>query len=349
LNQITPGQKLPTDDLNEIIGYSSNNLENLRDANVLLSGGTGFVGKWLVCALQRANQELSLNLSVTILTRNVIEATRIFSHIESRNINFVQVDLSNSNHLEFKSTFEFSHIIHAGVMVAKPVNDIEEKYINNSSFNGAKLLLEIAKRQVNVPNFIHLSSGAVYNRGNLVEGKFQEVAIQKTSEELSSYGRAKLEAELLINQYGEKGIIRQSNPRLFAFFGPGLPLDKQFAIGNFLNDALKHTEIGVNGNPKTIRSYMYPVDLIVWLLAVIASPISHAINIGSPDPVTIGELSQLIGRIGGNKKVTFTNPNQEPTVYVPSVNNMTSIYSVKTTVGLEAGLERWMRWLTSDR
>jgi nucleoside-diphosphate-sugar epimerase len=94
---------------------------------------------------------------------------------------------------------------------------------------------------------------------------------------------------------------------------------------------------------------MYPVDLIVWLLAVIASPISHAINIGSPDPVTIGELSQLIGRIGGNKKVTFTNPNQEPTVYVPSVNNMTSIYSVKTTVGLEAGLERWMRWLTSDR
>ena len=349
MNQIIPGQNLPADDLIEIVELSLNSLENLREANILISGGTGFIGKWLVCALQKASSELSLNLEITILTRNIPVAVSTFSAINSGNIKFVKSDLSSNSKMEFASTTKFTHIVHAGVMVAKPTNSLEEKYIENSSLNGAKILLELARNQGNVPNFTHLSSGAVYSGSNLRDGKLQEVRIQNENVDISSYGRAKLETEFLINGYGENRYINQSNPRLFAFFGPGLPLDKQFAIGNFMQDALISEEIRVKGNPGTVRSYMYPVDLIVWLLATIAFPSDRYINIGSPDPIAIGDLSQLISTFAGNKRVVYTNPNQEQTVYVPSVSNMTSIYNVKTTVGLEAGLERWMTWLTSKR
>ncbi len=348
VNQRAPSHYPPAEDLIEIIDLSLNSLELLRDANILLSGGTGFIGKWLVCALQKANQELSLNLSISIVSRNIHAARNKFANFKSGKINFIEADLSTYNKLDFNSTVEFTHFIHAGVTVAKPVNHVEEISIENSSLNGAKIFLDLAKIQGNVPNFTHLSSGAVYGRCNLLEGRFQEVAIQKEYEGISSYGRAKSDTEFLIGQYSESGFVNQANPRLFAFFGPGLPLDKQFAVGNFIQDALTSEAISVKGNADTIRSYMYPVDLITWLLATIASPTDRHINIGSPDPITIGDLAQAISAIAGNKKINYLNPNQEPTVYVPSVNNMASIYNVKTTVTLEAGLDRWIKWLVSN-
>ncbi len=348
MNQKAPSHYPPAEDLIEIVDLSLNSLELLRNANILLSGGTGFIGKWLVCALQTANQELSLNLSISIVSRNIHSARNKFANFQPEKINFIEADLSTYNKLDSNCKVEFTHFIHAGVTVANPVNRAEEIYIENSSLNGAKTFLDLAKIQVNVPNFTHLSSGAVYGSSNLHEGKFEEAAVQKEHGGISSYGRAKLETEFLIDRYGENGFVKQTNPRLFAFFGPGLPLDKQFAIGNFIQDALSADKITVKGNANTVRSYMYPVDLITWLLATIASPTDRQINIGSSEPITIGDLAQCISAIAGNKKINYTNPTQVPTVYVPSVNNMASIYNVKTTVTLEAGLDRWIKWLASN-
>ena len=167
MNQIAPSRYLPAEDLIEIVELSLNNLELLRDAKILLSGGTGFIGKWLVCALLKANQELSLNLSITIVSRNVNTAIKKFDNFQLGSISFVEADLSFDSKLELNSTNEFTHFIHAGVMVASPINHVEEKYIENSSLNGAKVFLELARNQGNVPNFIHLSSGAVYGRSDL--------------------------------------------------------------------------------------------------------------------------------------------------------------------------------------
>jgi nucleoside-diphosphate-sugar epimerase len=348
MNKVASGYHPPAEDLTEIVDLSLNSLELLKDAKILLSGGTGFIGNWLVCALLKANKELNLNLSITIVSRNVNAATKKFTNFQSGYMSFVEADLSFDIKLELNTTTEFTHFIHAGVMVASPINHVEERYIEDSSLNGAKIFLELARNQGNVPNFIHLSSGAVYDRSDLYEGKFQEVGIQKGNNKISSYGRAKSQTEFLIDSYGDNGFVKQSNPRLFAFFGPGLPLDKQFAIGNFIQDALTKDTITVKGNPNTIRSYMYPVDLITWLLATIASPTNRSLNIGSPVPIAIGDLAQTISSITGSKKVVFSNPIQDRTVYVPSVDNMTSIYGVKATVALETGLHRWINWLASN-
>jgi hypothetical protein len=53
-----------------------------------------------------------------------------------------------------------------------------------------------------------------------------------------SYRGAKLLIEELITESVSAGEMQEANPPLFAFSGPGLPLDEHFTVGNFLCDAL---------------------------------------------------------------------------------------------------------------
>ena len=44
--------------------------EGLRDARLFISGGTGFVGRWLLATLCDANRLLSLNVRAVVLARD---------------------------------------------------------------------------------------------------------------------------------------------------------------------------------------------------------------------------------------------------------------------------------------
>ena len=60
-------------DLDEIL-HTVNSFENFRGSRILILGGTGFVGTWLISALLRANEVFSLNLSINVITRDLVGA-----------------------------------------------------------------------------------------------------------------------------------------------------------------------------------------------------------------------------------------------------------------------------------
>ena len=103
---------LPIDDLQYISKHLRNIFSELKNKTILITGGTGFFGKWLVETLSYLNQTEKLNLKVILITRNVLKAESQYSHLDEK-IVYLQCDLSNSNDpIVYEDPIDF--VIHAG-------------------------------------------------------------------------------------------------------------------------------------------------------------------------------------------------------------------------------------------
>ena len=138
----------------------------------------------------------------------------------------------------------------------------------------------------------------------------------------NAYSVGKLTAQHLCalyqNQYGIKTVVA----RCFSFVGANLPLDANFAFGNFIRDALFHKEITVIGDGTSVRTYMDERDLAEWQLVLTAiGKAGEAYNVGSDQPITISELAHLVSYIVSKGKAVNIHGkllSQQRSRYVPS-------------------------------
>ena len=75
---------LPAQDLELVLQYSPEFLSRFHGARILLTGGTGFIGLWLLEALQHANRQLDADLRMVVLTRDPNRARRQAPHLFNR-------------------------------------------------------------------------------------------------------------------------------------------------------------------------------------------------------------------------------------------------------------------------
>jgi hypothetical protein len=59
------------EDLDEAVIHTEPSLAALSGGSLFVTGGTGFIGQWLLTVLARANATRELGLSITVLTRSI--------------------------------------------------------------------------------------------------------------------------------------------------------------------------------------------------------------------------------------------------------------------------------------
>jgi UDP-glucuronate decarboxylase len=339
--------KFPNSDLREILQRSGHALNSLAGSTFLISGSTGFIGSWLVKTLAYANNSQKLGINMVLPVRNLTAAELNLELKNDSNVTFIHANFA------YQDTFtspDVTHVVYASTPSQRKTGGDNVEYMERVSLNSFNALKELCALQSTPPVFCNLSSGAVYGRKQLNQGRAKEqyLSLDAHSCELNDYGKIKFELELEVEKLNNLGHIRGANPRLFAFAGPGLSLDAHFAVGNFIKNALSGERIHIKGNPNTQRSYLYPTDLIVWLLNLLVNPTINPTHIGSENLVSISHLAEKISEIFSSPGVSAGDDSAESSIYVPETSKTREYLNVSEEVSLDESLMRWKNWLTSQ-
>jgi dTDP-glucose 4,6-dehydratase len=331
---------VPDDDLVEILNDSIEDTEHLRNSQIAVLGGSGFIGTWIVSFLDFANEALNLNLEVIVPTRDEMLAKKKLLIPQDSIVKLVNVDYCETSQVNYQDS---KFLIIGATPTNKFTGSHDDSKIKLATKNSVSSVIKFAQKVDWTPNVINLSSGAVY--GEQVNTHQPEKDIEQNSLSLNEYSVSKINAESELQKSNCRGEMNCSNPRLFAFFGPHLPLDAHFAIGNFLSDCIKGEYISMKGNPETVRSYLYPSDLITWIIRLLIKPSKENLNFGSDIPITMNELAQLFKSKFNNIEINMVNKNTKKSIYVPAIHNTKRVLGVTQKVSLEAGMDKWIKWL----
>ncbi|TGL99222.1 NAD-dependent epimerase/dehydratase family protein [Leptospira jelokensis] len=328
----------PISELREI--YSRVDWSCLKGQPVLLTGGTGFLGRWLLETILYANFYLDHKMDLTVISRNPDSFLYRFPNYKAfKNLKFLKADVKNLNQI----AGDYFCVIHAAVESDSRLNPNSAIDTFETIIYGTKSVLELAA-SVGVKKFLFLSSGAVY--GPFVEMKVEESSSASPPLQIQyTYGESKRAAELLCRLYSEKFKIDMSIARCFSFVGPGIPLDKSYAIGNFIGNCLNNESIKIKGDGSPLRSYMYVVDLAAWLFSSLTKVVGfETFNVGSDEKISILELAKLVKEIGNNKNEISVEGivNQKGTIdqYIPSTEKIKNKLSLEMSYSLVKAIEK---------
>jgi dTDP-glucose 4,6-dehydratase len=328
-------------DIDEII-QSTNLSKEITDLPILITGGTGFIGLWLVSALNKMAANKKIANSIFVLTTDKVKAVNLFSNLNIIHVSVITIEELQNKILD-RTIQGLGYVFHCATSTKFNINDGKNNF--DQSINLTVKILKIVESTNTLPNFINLSSGAVY--GPPVSNfKFSEDNSQKNyNTPLTLYGKTKTIIEELIIKADSDGIIKGSNPRLFTFYGQGLTLNSHFAIGNFIYGALTKGIIEVNGSLETVRSYLYMTDLVIQLFSLLTKPTLNVLHVGSASPITIGELAAKVSEHFNKCPIMINNRDKHPNYYIPNVVNSCNYLGFREEISLDAGLIRWKKSL----
>ncbi|HTX01018.1 MAG TPA: NAD-dependent epimerase/dehydratase family protein [Acidimicrobiales bacterium] len=332
---------LPLADLDAVVERSSADLVALSGASVLVTGGTGFLGSWIVASLLRANETLGLGQRLVVLSRS----PELVPLEQGPGLELVRGDVRILPEIG-----SVDLVVHgaASSAVRFGEGDGEPRALTATIVDGTRAVLELAARSG--ARLLFLSSGAVYGRQQAPVGE-DEHGGPDPLDPRSAYGEAKRLAETLCAVAALAGELEAVVARLFAFVGPRIPLEAHFAAGNFIADALARRPIEVEGDGTAQRSYLYSGDLPQWCAALLARGASgRAYNVGSPEQLSIAELATRVAALVDPPLPVVVRGAQQPqplSCYVPSVARAASELGLRPEVGLDEALAKTHHWCTA--
>lgn len=339
-------------DLDHVLEHTPDVWDALRNQRIFVTGGTGFVGTWLIESFVRANDRFNLRASAVLLTRNPEGFRSKAPHLANHaSISFVEGDA-----LSFKyPDGEFPFVIHgateqhANATAQDPTGTFER------DLTGTRHALEFARTH-GTRRFLFTSSGAMYGKQPAEMERMPEEypGGPATTDVNSAYGQAKRASEFMSVMYGRQFGYDVILARLFAFAGPYLPIDLNFAIGNFIRDVLAGGPIKIGGDGTPYRSYLYAADMAIWLWTLLVKgDAARPYNVGSGEGLTIAQLARAVAdNTTPETKIEIARESATgvPAArYVPSVERARRELGLQVLIPLNEQIRRMYAWNLASR
>ncbi len=335
-------------DLRAVLEQTRDLWEQARGERILITGGTGFLGSWLLESFVWVRRELELDTRVTALSRRPDAFRAKMPHLFSGDCG---IDLVAGDVRDFAfPEGEHKYLIAAATEASAKQLAEEPQEMWSTILAGMQRTVEFARTH-GTKRMLQTSSGAVYGRqpSDVVNLPEEYAGAPDSMTVKSVYGEGKRVSELLgalaEREYG----VEHVSARIFALGGPHLPLDSHFALGNFIRDAMRGGPIILEGDGTPTRSYLYAGDAVAWMWRMLfQAPSGRAYNLGSPESLNLRQVAEAVRDVlapGAAVEVRQQAAAGAPVSrYVPSVERAERELGLRVTVDLRETIQRTAGW-----
>ena len=302
--------------------------------NVLVTGGTGFLGSNICKYLTQAGYK------VTVFDNNFRGKIRRLESIK-KNIVFVNGDIQKKEDLK-KAIKNIDTVIHLAYIngtrffYEMPIN------VLNVGIKGIFNILEICK-DYRIKNFFLASSSEVYQTPNKIPtGEDEMLKVPDVYNPRYSYGGGKIISEMLSLYYGKKFFKKLIIFRPHNVYSEDM--GEEHVIPQLINKTLnnKHNNlIKIKGKGKEIRSFIHINDFMqAFDLIFRKGKHLEIYNIGTTEKISIKELAmKIIKKINKNIKIKTGEVFKGNTnIRCPDISKIKKL-GFKQNVILEKGLD----------
>lgn len=315
-------------DLERISEFDPGMWDILRNKKIFATGCTGFIGTWFIYSFVYINRKYQLGAELYCLTRNKDKNEKKFPDIK-----FIEGDIQS---FTFPPGF-FDFVIHGAIEV--PQQGFASSDLVKMSTVGTERVIDFS-RKAEVKKILYLSSGAAYGKQPndllLLDENY-------SGSEKTAYGEAKrIGEDLFFNQD-----IAVTSARIFTVCGPYLTFDTNYAFFNFMEAIILNRNITISSNGKTIRSYLYVGDVVLWLwLLLLKGKNKEIYNVGSSEEISVLALAKkMLSTLGKDNKIEILGKESEFSRYVPSNNKIRDEFHIKELVPLDLGIKKSFEYL----
>jgi nucleoside-diphosphate-sugar epimerase len=347
MNNTQKAEAIVQEDVERVLSSRTDQLRNLANGHLFITGGTGFLGAWLLELLTHLNARHDFNTRISIFSRTperfVAEHLRLG---ENKAVKLLRGDVCYMAEIPDDVT----HIIHAAALTDR--NHFASNPIRVGEINavGTLRVLRAAQLLPELRNFLLISSGLVNGAQpfDLPLMTENHAGGPPPFDANSIYAESKRFAETIAAAYLSETKLPISIARPFGFVGPYQSLALPWAITDFIRDSLSGGPLKIMGDGSTVRSLMYASDFAFWILAITANARPRSIfNVGSPEGIDLLSLASMIAQYFNpvpEIMVGLAKTGHPPTRLVPSVQAAERHLALRPLVGLADAVQRTVNW-----
>lgn len=348
-------EKIVSEDIATIAQNLGEDAKRFEGKTILISGGGGFLGKFLVGTFCQLNDTVFENPCKIISVDNYITG------IPHPHFNFkgrpdvLEVWGDITHPLPIREPIHF--IIHAAGIASPthykqyPLETIE------SAIMGVKNLLEFARRNP-VEGFLFFSSSEIYGDPDPKFVPTPETYYGYVSSlgPRACYDESKRLGETITSVYQQKFGIPTTIVRPFNVFGPGMGHADRRALAMFAYQVLNDQPIPVHGDGTQTRTFCYITDAIEGFLRVLLNGTpGEAYNIGNDEnEISVENLAKLFVELEGSggtyELIPYPEhyPAGEPQRRCPDLTKAKGELLYNPKISIEKGISRFIEWCRTD-
>jgi UDP-glucose 4-epimerase len=275
-------------------------IETRKMNHVLVTGGAGFIGAYLVKKL------IDMKVRVTIVDNLQDVGGISYVHPEA---NFIDADICDLSLYQQLEKLNFDTVYHLAAQSAgEPSYDNPKFDILTNSY-GTYLIAKFCKDN-EINRLIYTSTVAVY--GNTVHGILDENSRINPD---SIYGVSKYSGEMFIRQMLQNSKTKHTIFRVFNTYGPGenLSFQKKGMVSIYISFLWKNKPITVKGDLDRYRDFTFIDDTVEALISCHAKEISfgEVYNLSSGKKIIVKDLIKSI-------LIAFKLPSDYNVVVLPN-------------------------------